>query len=271
MSPTPQVNYIRDHFGVSRRKNGDVLDNASAEDKIVIQRLATRRYHLPGLSYKQDYFQFLSNTHVLLGLCCSHRLHPFTTSDRVFLLLGSVAFGLAATSGVVIWFHLMGRNNLDVGVIPITPAIVGSWAGGICSVLDLFLWYLHSCFCCLPGAIYNLNEICSGKRWVSVGRHLAAFIVAMTTILAVGVVVLRSWIEQEVELDEVDNSGWDQFSFLNSFLTTLGLSFFIFDPIIAFVFFSGVLGCFRIPVLGGRPWEMQKEMQKEDNGAESKV
>ena len=43
------------------------------------------------------------------------------------------------------------------------------------------------------------------------------------------------------------------------------VSLFIYNPLMKLIMFSGVLGCFRIPILGGRPYEIRQENSIEDN------
>lgn len=265
---TSTSQYFRDQFRLSRLSTSDVIENATGEAAVVVQRLATRCYHLPGYTYSQDLIQFICNNHTVLSFFCSHRLHPFTLSDRLFLLVGSLAFGLAATSAVVIWFYTIGAESLDVGVIDIPIAFVAFWAAVINSVFDLFLWYLHSCPCCLPGAFFDLNERCYGKIWLWIGRHLAGFIVGLAACMAVAAVLIRSWVEEDQAAEKGGGGeaggGGHGFSFLISYCIESVLSFFVFDPIIAYILFSGILGCFRLPILGGRPWEVLSEKKQEE-------
>mmetsp|Transcript_2962 Transcript_2962/g.8616 ORF Transcript_2962/g.8616 Transcript_2962/m.8616 type:complete len:278 (-) Transcript_2962:1250-2083(-) len=272
---TSTSDYFRDQFRLSRLSTSNFLDHATGEAAVIVQRLATRRYHLPGYSYWQDLVQFVLNNHTLLSFCCSHRLHPLTMQDRVFLLVGSMAFGLAATSGVYIWFYIWGRESLDLVVVEIPIGLVASAAAVINSIFDLFLWYMQSCPCCRPGALFDLDKKCYGKAWVWVGRHLAACLVGLSLLLASGAALVRYWVEADDgdnnNNQENDEGGGHGFSFLISYAIECILSFFLFDPIIAFVLFSGVLGCFRLPILGGRPWEMRSETDDSDASAMASV
>ena len=42
-------------------------------------------------------------------------------------------------------------------------------------------------------------------------------------------------------------------------------AFFVFYFITSTILFSGVLGCGRIPILGGRPYELRKEAAEKNN------
>ena len=55
-------------------------------------------------------------------------------------------------------------------------------------------------------------------------------------------------------------------SLLLLYTIELVVSLFIYNPLMKLIMFSGVLGCFRIPILGGRPYEIRQEQQcNEDN------
>ena len=187
-----------------------------------------------------------------------------------------MAFGLAATSAVYIWFYIWGKESLDLVVVDIPIGLVASAAAILNSVFDLFLWYMHSCPCCLPGALFDLDKKCYGKAWVWVGRHLAACLVGLSLIMASGAALVRYWVEED-DYDDNGNGNGNQgggghgFTFLISYAIECILSFFLFDPIVAFVLFSGLLGCFRLPILGGRPWEMKSEKNDSDATAMASV
>lgn len=49
-----------------------------------------------------------------------------------------------------------------------------------------------------------------------------------------------------------------KFTFLVGYALELVVALFVFYFITSTVFFSGILGCGRLPVLGGRPYEIRK-------------
>ena len=60
----------------------------------------------------------------------------------------------------------------------------------------------------------------------------------------------------------------DSLQFLYAYFVEMLLSLFLYSPIIQLIFFSGVLGCGRLPVLGGRPRSIRLEKrQQEKTGA----
>ena len=54
-----------------------------------------------------------------------------------------------------------------------------------------------------------------------------------------------------VDWEQID--GPSSFRFLAKYCVELLLAWFVYFPVIGTVMFSGVLGCGRLPVLGGRP------------------
>ena len=54
-------------------------------------------------------------------------------------------------------------------------------------------------------------------------------------------------------------------TFLVGYLLELLFALFIFYFLTSTVFFSGILGCGRVPVLGGRPYEIRKAAAKKSN------
>jgi len=62
-----------------------------------------------------------------------------------------------------------------------------------------------------------------------------------------------------------DSSNSKQFSFLVGYALELVFALFVFYFTTSTVFFSGILGCGRIPILGGRPYEVRREKANADN------
>ena len=60
------------------------------------------------------------------------------------------------------------------------------------------------------------------------------------------------------ENDNETTESSSRFTFLVGYALELVFALFVFYFITSTVFFSGILGCGRIPVLGGRPYEMRK-------------
>lgn len=79
--------------------------------RLLVPKFASRAYHLPGNNLRQDWIQYMLNNHPVLGICCSHRLHPLKTTQRVIILLGSFACGIAITNILYLWFLTSGRDD----------------------------------------------------------------------------------------------------------------------------------------------------------------
>jgi hypothetical protein len=54
----------------------------------------------------------------------------------------------------------------------------------------------------------------------------------------------------------------EDFSFLKAYCLEFAVSLFLYYPLLDTVLFTGVLGCYRVPLLGGRPYEVRKEEMK---------
>jgi hypothetical protein len=91
----------------------------SEEDLLLIQLLAKQACHLPGNTWMQDWLQFIFyNNHTLFGLCCHNRLHPVNTMERFAILLASISFGLAVSSGIRLFFYyFVDDNDMEI-VLP---------------------------------------------------------------------------------------------------------------------------------------------------------
>ena len=61
------------------------------------------------------------------------------------------------------------------------------------------------------------------------------------------------------------STGAYRFSFLVGYAIELVVALFIFYFFTSTVFFSGILGCGRLPILGGRPYELWREKKRNNN------
>ena len=52
------------------------------EEKIIIQRLSMKAFHLPGNTYWEDWMMFISNNHILASFCFAHPLHPLPVDSE---------------------------------------------------------------------------------------------------------------------------------------------------------------------------------------------
>ncbi len=177
---------------------------------------------------------------------------------------------------------LLFQNN---GEIIITQGMILLWTigGTLHAFFDQTIWFITTCACCLPG---QALECCLFARQYT--RIMAVVAVVFTTAVATLAVLLRASVpveQQEGEEEEPTNPSdtntleeWysqgsqrigqipqqsiSAYDFLLTYGMELGLSYVVYYPLLGTLFFSGILGCYRIPVLGGRPYEVQQEERR---------
>jgi len=214
--------------------------------------LADRRYHLPGNNACEDWIQYFLNNHPVLGICCHHPYHPIKFHLRILMLITSVSFGLGATSFVIMWYwydQTADEKLVGINKVVITKEMVAIFLFGsaLHSVFDWVVWHTFACTACQPGGPLERYESC---KWV--GQHVAALICMLTIGFSGGLVWFRATsLEHYLSFSE--------FAFIIPYLLEIVLSLFLFSPILSTLLFSGILGCYRIPVLGGRPFELRAE------------
>ena len=245
------------------------------------RRLAARAYHFPGNTWCEDWFQYISNTHTVLGLFFHHPLHPLKLQERLVILFGSIAIGLTISNMTYMWFIKNGveveeelftvnMNWMNMNEVVITKLMLTLWTLGsfLHTVFDLGLWHMKACTICRYGG--QIDERMA--RW---GRVVGLFIVVVAMAVGSYAVLLRASIEykgvgsegasveeaiRNNEFYEIDFGGKRSFRFLLGYLIEFLLAMFVYYPIAVTILFSGVLGCRgRIPILGGRPREIKKE------------
>jgi len=275
---------------------------SQSERDRTVPALAWRAYHLPGNSWCDDWVQYFANNHPLFGICCHHRLHPIQFRMRIVNFIGSIMFGLAVTNVIWLWYiynedetvvtitlggedevqnvttvieALNNQTNATLvegsDDIEITEGMVVLWTvgGGLHALFDNTVWYLTACVCCLPGQPLERLHRC---KWC--GSYLVVMAVVLCTAIATFVVVLRAALEDDEDIgdlnsggivdDEIDLEIQDKsaYRFLISYCVELALALFVYYPLIGTILFTGILGCGKVPILGGRPYEvMQEEKQ----------
>lgn len=261
-----------------------VLEDGERE---LIAALANRAYHLPGYGYWADLRQYLNNNHPLLGICFRHPLHPIKTGYRLLILVSSGLFGLAVSSVFylvvlsderfqkVAFVIPLGGGGEDSMEYPVTSGMlmlvfVG---GSFHAAYDLGVWYILSCGCC------PMNFKCQ-----QYGKYTAVLLVGLLSVTTTLLVLLRISLEQEenqeievldlgsiglvddaVELISKDIHG-DDVQFLVAYISAFALALLVYYPMGSFVLFSGVLGCCKLPILGGRSREVQLEKKRIERG-----
>jgi hypothetical protein len=261
------------------------LDLEAEENAAIIQVLANRDYHLPGNSWCQDWCAWIGNNHPLFGMCCRHQLHPVNCNDRLVNYMASIAFGLAITSGVAVYFAQLNLSLDDVIVtVPSVTlnatypfngnntfiesakslslmqyeysvtngdVILWTFGGALHSIFDLSVWHLTACSLCLPGGVCQALRCC---RWW--GGKCVLILAFITTAASMFVVLERATVEG-------GGNGNASFEFIKVYLIEVFLAQFCYFPFFFTVMFSGILGCGYMPVIGGRPRELRLEEQKQ--------
>lgn len=239
------------------------------EEKIIIQRLSMKAFHLPGNTYWEDWMMFISNNHILASFCFAHPLHPFTRRQRVMNLVASLSFGIAATSMVMLWYYYEARDK-DFTFVSIFGFNVSygmlatAFFGGLCNVFfDFGIWFVQVCPLCQPGSPITFSDP-TNFFFLWLGSNAAFFCTTIALCLAIHAIIVRASIEEDGD-DQGVTISIQHYSFILSFLFEVVVTQFIMFPIVAFTIFSGVLGCFTLPGIGGRPYQvkkMEKRMQR---------
>ncbi|KAL3798448.1 hypothetical protein ACHAW5_007400 [Stephanodiscus triporus] len=267
----------------------------------IVQRLAQRAYHLESKnSWWDDWAQYQRNTHPVFGLFLYHPLHPIRFPQRVVILIGSIACGFAITNCVYLglledgaeeiggldgaWDAYNATASAVVGAISDVTTVdvdrsafylltIGSF---VHSTFDMTIWYLMACFCFRPGG-FKINRHCQ-----TVGIYVAVLVVLLAIGGATYFVLLR--LDEDVKnqadyeatnseefADGIigDNEAVSRFSFFVGYALELVCALFLFYFITSTVFFTGILGCGRVPILGGRPYEIWREKMAKDDDKKS--
>ena len=257
----------------------DVIDEFSLFERqmtefedVILPALAMRCYHLPGNTYWQDVVQYFRNNHPVIGIFCHHPQHPIRFGMRLLQLFSSIIFGLAITNVIWLWLYFSNTDSsapvltIDIpgaasetnptGGFDITHGMILLWTvgGTVHAIYDNTIWYISACVCCLSSQ--NLDAY---RKW---GTFV--IITVSLTVAAIATLALLLRTSAEAEADTVDDDVvqiqfYDQYvyEFLISYAIVLVLSLFLYYPVVALVFFSGILSCgLKVPILGGRPYEV---------------
>ena len=164
-------------------------------------------------------------------------------------------------------------------------AVLWTIGAGAHAMFDLLLWHMIACGYCQS----------SKRNYNHAGWNMALAITSIVLAGASFVVLYRAYENEETAVDEqllkfMDDGnstvtiGEDDssprrpitmetikafresnpdFRFLYGYLVELGLSLFVFTPIIQTVLFSGIFGCCgRLPLVGGRPRSVKLEEER---------
>merc|ERR1719356_49120 len=117
--------------------------------------------------------------------------------------------------------------------------------------------YLMACACFRPGGISGLNS----PAMQNCGVYVGVLIVCSVVVAATTVIIFRLNKDEKLQDGTETPQPVERFNFLIGYALELTVSLFIFYFITSTVFFTGILGCGRIPVFGGRPYELRKLKQ----------
>jgi len=192
-------------------------------------------------------------------------------SERPVLTLSLGGFSVGNTTGGVDFDN--GNMRKSRQEIEITQGMVLLWTVGGClhALYDNTVWCMTACVCCLPGRSLH----CLG-RFRGCGSYLVIFTVVASAAFASFLVVLRAALddsEDSVSLSDLNTGGITDdkvdlddavddasaYEFLISYAVELFLALTVYYQVIGTILFSGILGCGRVPVLGGRPYEVMLE------------
>lgn len=169
------------------------------------------------------------------------------------------------------------RFKVDMGS---QLTILWTVGAGIHAAFDMALWHMISCGYCS----YSSNATNSSRQDFLIFGWTTAITIVMLMIIATSVVLYFRVFpmtddEDGIRIDEQLISLTDDivepaevmgfllsgdFSFILAFIIEFAVSLFIWTPFLMTTLFSGLLGCGRIPCIGGRPREVWKERNGKD-------
>lgn len=164
-------------------------------------------------------------------------------------------------------FYVMGNDySLSKGM-----AILWTFGSLLHSLFDFTLWQVSACACCHPGGrCYQESGFCS-MYCNDLGSYmLVPFVLAMVGLAGYSSfrrVTAFNELEDEFAVNDdlyqqVTGGTLGPYTFLVKYVTELFLAWFVYFPLVTLVFFSGVLGCGKLPVLGGRPRDKARVEQE---------
>ena len=291
----------------------DSTEEEAHMERMLVSALADGAYHLPEYSWCQDWVQYMTNNHPLFGICCHHKRHPVSAWTRVLGLLGSILCGLTISNLFYLWAlqnQQYARPILSISLISNTTqvdsfvganatvtapnetvnvsalmALLWTVGGAAQAIYDNLIWSIAACQCC-PSSNSN-------KRVKSMGFYLILLLVLVMGMIASLVVLLRVSTlnshthisaqyltvellqNQTLPVQTTSKLTLNDFRFLRGYMIELVLGWLVYYPLVGTLLFSGILGCGRLPILGGRPrdlileekehaaWEKRRQRRKQ--------
>jgi len=231
----------------------------------ITAKLASQAYHLPGNDWKQDLAQYLLNHHLLFGMFCHHPLHPLKLGQRMLLLLGSFSYGVTITNAISLYFLILGTSDEEeVFVVNLAMSLPGQQSNPHTFPVTMGILLLltvgsgsHALF---DHVVRNLHKGCYLLLFLALAVTIALSSCTLVVSASTGGWPSCDQCNEEVlELNEIFNNR-SPLSFLTAYVLEFVTASLIYCPILETVLFSGIFGCCgRVPVIGGRPYEMRRE------------
>jgi hypothetical protein len=256
----------------SSTSSGDQHQQQDDEEtqKLVVA-LANRSYHLPGYGLWGDLSQYLNNNHPLLGICCHHKLHPVKMKMRLVTLFGSILFGLSVSN--IFFLMVMNDDRFQEKILAITingeawyitSGMMFLWTigGGLHASYDIMIWHIMACACCPFSRKCRISGSILVVAAIVLLLAMASFIVLVRASLEqednVYVMQLESGglVDDQVDLKDIHK---EDVSFLLNYVMEFALALLVYYPLGSVILFSGILGCGKLPILGGRPRDIYLE------------
>ena len=236
---------------------------------------------------RQDLYQYLINNHPFVGIFLYHPLHPVRIGTRILTFLASIIFGLTITNIIYMVFVLehqqfdktvfnmtttltshgisttTGNAALDrqFSQLQVTNGMIALWTVGAAlnALYDNLIWSVAACACCLEGGRYE-HLLRYRKFMPLIVMFLVVGTAAAATLVVLLVAAARSsdTNQQTAKLLGIHYDPRVQsYRFILAYGVEVLLSLAVWYPVVGALLFSGVLGCGRMPIFGGRPYEMR--------------
>jgi hypothetical protein len=285
--------------GISRSTDRAADDNDD-DDVAVVRLLALQVYHIPGNTWCGDWCMYMRNNHPVFGICCHNKLHPIGSCQRIIALIGTVLFGLALTNMFYLFYlwnpkfdqvvaEFIGEDGTTTWTLTTGMLLLWTVGSSIHCAFNLAIWHIAACACCQSGGCCESCACCP-----SLGKHVSRVLIVCILACTVMIVLLRVAITNEeriqqedfesivgdddkkvhINIDDglvLDVESASQFQFVAAYLVEMALSLFVYFPVIGTILFSGVLSCgCKVPLLGGRPYEIAMEEKRRNNNNNNK-
>jgi hypothetical protein len=140
------------------------------------------------------------------------------------------------------------------------------------------LWTIGSAL----NALYDLTILtiagceCKGRTNNKLRSYSILFLVVMAVTISTLAVLIRATVssnQQQAKIAQTFNLSYqpnaEAYRFLISYSVELVMSLFVWYPIVGCLLFSGILGCQKLPIIGGRQAQINK-LQEERSRTTSK-